>query len=226
MVPDVGDGTKKSFDYRAFIGKHAGATAAKYNDGDVVFRQDEPADAVFFVVSGNVKVTVVSEHGKEAVLALLNAGDFFGEECLDAGRRREATVSAASACELVRFDRDTLARALADDAEFANLFLTYVLAENERLREELIDQLFNSSEKRLARVLLTLAHFERSGSSSLIAIPITQETLANMVGTTRARINHFMTKFRKLGYVEYDGQIRVHNSLNRVIVDDQPDRPS
>lgn len=226
MPPDLVDGTSKGFDHRAFIGKYSGATIAKYNDGDVVFRQGEPADAAFFIVSGNAKVTVVSEHGKEAVLDLLKAGDFFGEECLDASKRREATVTAASPCEIARFDYDTIARALREDPEFANLFLSYVLAENERLREELIDQLFNSSEKRLARVLLTLANFSRSDTSSVIAIPITQETLAHMVGTTRARINHFMTNFRKLGYVEYDGHIRVHNSLMKVIQGEQPDRPS
>jgi len=151
------------------------------------------------------------------VLALLKAGDFFGEECMHPGHRRPATVSAKMTSELVRLDRGSIARALGEHSDFAGVFLEHVLEQNERLREELVDQLFNSSEKRLARILLTLANSTREDQVSEIAIPLTQETLASMVGTTRPRVSQFMNKFRKLGYVDYNGTIRVHNSLMRVI---------
>lgn len=213
------------FDYPAFIARHAGgASMAKCANGDVIFRQGDRADAIFYIVSGSLKVTVLSEHGKEAVLAMLKPGDLFGEECLDGQRQRDLTVTATSSSEIARIDRDTVARALADDPAFAKLFLNQVLSQNERLREDLIDQLFNSSEKRLARLLLTLAKSGLGDQSNVISIPITQETLAHMVGTTRSRINQFMIKFRKLGYIEYNGQIRVHDSLLNVIVPDNAAR--
>jgi len=191
MTLEASSGTSKNerFDHQAFIAKYAGGTISKYNDGDVVFRQGDRAEALFFIIGGNVKVAVVSEHGKEAVLALLKAGDFFGEECFDAQQHRNATLTATSACEIARFDRDTIARALSEDPAFARFFLSYVLSQNEKLREDLVDQLFNPSEKRLARILLALANSQQGDRSNEIAIPITQETLAHMVGTTRSRIN-------------------------------------
>jgi CRP-like cAMP-binding protein len=227
MTRYVRDGTNKyeQFDYHAFIARHAGgASLAKCANGDVVFSQGDRADAIFYLVSGSLKVTVISEHGKEAVLAMLKPGDLFGEECLDGHRQRDSTVTATGPSEFARIDRDTVARALADDPAFARLFLNQVLSQNERLREDLIDQLFNSSERRLARILLTLAKSGMGDQSNVIAIPITQETLAHMVGTTRSRINQFMTKFRKLGYIEYNGQIRVHDTLLNVILPDDVTR--
>ena len=227
MTRNVRDGTNEHehFDYHAFMARHAGgASLAKCANGDLVFRQGDRADAIFYLVSGSLKVTVISEHGKEAVLAMLKPGGLFGEECLDEHRRRDSTVTATSSSEVARIERDTVARALADDPAFARLFLNQVLSQNERLREDLIDQLFNSSEKRLARILLTLAKSGMGDQSNVIGVPITQETLAHMVGTTRSRINRFMTKFRKLGYIEYNGQIRVHDSLLNVIVPDNAAR--
>ena len=223
MTSDIGSGPSKSgrFDYQAFLAKYAGATVAKYGEGETVYAQDDPADAAFYVVSGAVKVTVISPQGKEAVLALLKTGDFFGEDCLQPQRRRNSSVSTKTPCEIVRLDCTAIARALGDDPDFAQVFLRHVLNQSEKLREDLTDQLFNTSEQRLARILFTLANAGQNDPSSEIALPITQETLASMVGTTRSRINQFMTKFRKLGYVEYNGTIRVHNSLMNVIVSEQ-----
>jgi CRP-like cAMP-binding protein len=220
-------GTNKNehFDHRAFIARYpGGASVAKYAEDEIVFAQGDRADAIFYVIGGSAKVAVISEHGKEAVLALLKPGDLFGEECLDARKPRDATVTATSACELARIDRESVTRALANDPDFTKMLLGHLLNQNERLREDLIDQLFYSSEKRLARILLTLAKSGTSDQSNMIPIPITQETLAHMVGTTRSRINQFMTKFRKLGYIEYDGQIRVHDSLLNVFLPDNAAR--
>jgi len=224
MTAAAGSGTTaraEPFDYRAFIGKYTGVGVTKYASREIVFAQGDPADAVYYIVCGTVKVTVISEHGKEAVLGILRNGDFFGEESLEGPARRNATVTAAGVSEIARFDRDIVARALRDDPAFAKMLLSHLLNQNDKLREDLIDQLFNSSEKRLARILLTLANAGHGEQSSLISIPVTQETLANMVGTTRSRISQFMTKFRRLGYIEYNGHIRVHNSLLNIILDDQ-----
>ncbi len=176
----------------------------------------------FFTSSdGAFKVTIISEHGKEAVIAILGPGDFFGEGCLDGGLLRNSTIAATTAGEIVRFDRATIVQALKDDPAFSNLFLRFILDRNQKLQADLVDQLFNSSEKRLARILMTLASVGLNDQSNIIDMPITQETLANMVGTTRSRISQFMTKFRKLGYIDYNGQIKVHNSLLNIILDSQ-----
>ena len=211
------------FDCQAFIAKY-GAMTTKYPSNQTIYAQGDPAHAFYYIIRGSTKVTVCSEHGREAVLALLQDGDFFGEECLDPHPRRGATVTTETVSEIARFDRNTIVHALEDDRAFAKLFLTYVLHQSEKLREDLVDQLFYSSEKRLARILLTLSNSEASDEPGLITAPITQETLAAMVGTTRSRINQFMTKFRKLGYIEYDGQIRVHSSLQNVLSSSQPHR--
>jgi CRP/FNR family cyclic AMP-dependent transcriptional regulator len=224
MIPDSSAPTSKSerFAYQTFVAKYNGATVTNYAQGEIVFSQGDDADAVYYIVSGNVKVTVISEHGKEAVISLLTAGDFFGAECLEHPQQRNATVTATSASEIARIERTCTTRALVEDPAFARLFLKYVLDQNEKLRDDLADQLFNSSEKRLARILLTLANSGHGGHSSEIAVPVTQEMLANMVGTTRSRINQFMTKFRKLGYIEYNETIRVHDSLLNIIASDEP----
>jgi len=224
MPATANDETKNErerFDYKAFVAKHSGATVSKCADRDIVYAQGDPASSIFYVISGAFKVTIISEHGKEAVIAILGPGDFFGEGCLDGGLLRNSTVTASTAGEGVRFDRATIVQALKDDLVFSNLFLRFILERNQKLQADLVDQLFHSSEKRLARILMTLANTGLNDQSSIIDMPITQETLANMVGTTRSRISQFMTKFRKLGYIDYNGQIKVHNSLLNIILDSQ-----
>jgi CRP/FNR family cyclic AMP-dependent transcriptional regulator len=212
--------TRQSFDYKAFMAMYSGVTQKKFGAGEIIYAQGDPAEAVFYIISGSIKIAVLSEHGKEGVIAMLGPGDFFGEGCLDGRAHRTSTISATTASEVVRISREAVRRALAEDAAFSELFFRWILHRNEKLKSDLMDQLFNSSEKRLARILLTLANIGPSDTSGVITIPMTQETLASMVGTTRARINQFMTKFRKLGHVEYNGSIRVHNSLHDVIFKD------
>ena len=210
---------KERFDYKAFAVKHSGAAVLNCADHQTVYAQGDPANSIFYIISGKFKVTIISEHGKEAVIAMLKPGDFFGEGCLDGHLLQNSTIAATTAGEIVRFDRATIVQALKDDTAFSNLFLRFILDRNQKLQADLIDQLFNSSEKRLARILMTLASVGLHDQSNIIDMPITQETLANMVGTTRSRISQFMTKFRKLGYIDYNGQIKVHNSLLNIILD-------
>lgn len=211
----------QGFDYQTFVAKFDGATIASYPDRQVIYTQGDPADTLYYIISGIAKISVISEHGKEGVVAMLRNGEFFGEGCLVNRIARATTVTAASACEIVRLSRATAIRALNEEPAFSALFMDFLLSRNEKLKDDLLDQLFNSSERRLARVLLTLANTGLDDQAYMITIPISQETLANMVGTTRSRINQFMTKFRKLGYIEYDGQIRVHNSLMNIILNDK-----
>jgi len=221
MLPGIAEDDKQEpgFDYRAFISMHGGGSISEYANGDVIYAQGDSADAVYYIIEGSVKISVLSENGKEGVLAILGRGDFFGEGCLSGRSTRTSTLSTTSPSEIVRLNKDVVIRALSDDGEFRRAFCIFILQRTEKLKADLIDQLFNSSEKRLARLLFTLAHVS-DGRSHLIPVPITQETLAGMVGTTRSRISQFMTKFRKLGYVEYNGVIRVHNSLLNIILDD------
>jgi CRP/FNR family transcriptional regulator, cyclic AMP receptor protein len=207
------------FELQTFVARHGGSIL-KYGDKQVVYCQGDPADALFYIVSGMFKVTIHSEFGKEAVIAFLGPGDFFGEGCLDGQLLRGSTIATTSISEVARFDRTVIARVLRDDPAFANLFLRFLLDRNQKLQADLIDQLFNSSEKRLARILLMLANSAIGNQSNLITIPISQEMLANMVGTTRSRINQFMNKFRKLGYIDYNGQIKVNNALLNLILHD------
>ena len=216
---DVTKGEGERFDYKAFAANHSGVTITNCADHQTVYAQGDPANAIFYIISGSFKVTIISEHGKEAVIAILGPGDFFGEGCLDGHLLRSSTIAATTAGEIARFDRATIIQALKDDPAFSDLFLRFILDRNQKLQADLVDQLFNSSEKRLARILMTLASVGLNDHSNVITMPITQETLANMVGTTRSRISQFMTKFRKLGYIDYDGQIRVHNSLLNIILD-------
>jgi CRP/FNR family transcriptional regulator, cyclic AMP receptor protein len=209
----------EGFDYRALAAKYSGVTTSKFAEGDVVFAQGDPVKAVYYIISGSFKVTIVSEHGKEAVIAMLRPGDFFGEGCLDGQLLQNSTIASTAAGEIVRFDRATMLQAFEDDPAFSNLFLRFILDRNQKLQADLVDQLFNSSEKRLARILTIMASVAHDSQPTVIAVPLTQETLANMVGTTRSRINQFMTKFRKLGYIDYNGHIKVHNSLFNIITD-------
>jgi CRP/FNR family cyclic AMP-dependent transcriptional regulator len=197
-----------------------GRTTRDYRSNQAVFAQGEPSDAVFFVHRGKVKLTVLSQQGKQAVTALLGPGDFFGEGCLAGQPLRMATATAMTESSIERLAKSTMIRTLHQDAVFAEAFTAYLLLRNIRMEEDLVDQLFNSSEKRLARLLLLLANFGKEGRPELVVPKISQETLAEMVGTTRSRISHFMNKFRKLGFVEYNGRLQVHSSLINVVLHD------
>ena len=182
--------------------------------------QGDRAEALFYIISGSAKVTIISEYGKEAEIAIFGPGDFFGEGCLDGQLAQNAAIAATSTCEIARFERASVRCALVEDPAFAKLFMHFILERNRKLQADLIDQLFNSSEKRLARIRLTLANSGLGSESNQITMAINQEMLANMVGTTRSRINQFMNKFRKLGYIDYNGKIEVHNSLLNLILND------
>jgi CRP/FNR family transcriptional regulator, cyclic AMP receptor protein len=198
----------------------AGVAIRTYRKGQPIFAQGDRADAVFFVQHGKVKVTVVSPQGKQAVIALLGPGDFFGEGCLAGQPVRMATATALTECSIACLAKPRMIRVLHGDSAFAEMFTSYLLSRNIRMEEDLVDQLFNSSEKRLARVLLLLANFGKEGRPEPVVPKISQETLAEMVGTTRSRISHFMNKFRRLGFVEYNGRLQVHTSLLHVVLHD------
>jgi CRP-like cAMP-binding protein len=215
---------KLPFDLEVFLSKvNGGRATSVYGKDQIVYTQGEPADAVFYIQSGNVKKTVVSEQGKEAVVALLGTGDFFGEGCLSGQPRRLATVSAMTECVIVRITKAEITRVIHEEPAFAELFIAHLLARNERVEGDLIDQLFNSSEKRLARILLLLANFGKEGRPEPIAAKIRQETLAEMIGTTRSRVSFFMNKFRELGLIDYNGHIEVHSSLLDVVLREKPE---
>jgi CRP/FNR family cyclic AMP-dependent transcriptional regulator len=212
---------KRSFDLKVFLSTvDGGRTIAKYRKNETVFSQGDSAEAVFYVEEGSVKVTVVSAQGKEAVIAILGEGDFFGEGCLTGQPRRLATVAAMTQSVIMRLDKAAIVRVLHEEPKFSEMFMSYLLTRNARVEADLVDQLFNSSEKRLARLLLMMANFGKEGRPETIIAKISQETLAEMVGTTRSRINVFMNKFRQLGFIEYDGAIHVHSSLLNVVLSD------
>jgi CRP/FNR family cyclic AMP-dependent transcriptional regulator len=186
----------------------------------VIFLQGNPADAIFYVQRGRVKLTVLSEHGKEAVISILGARDFFGEGCLAGQSLRMSTATAFAESTILRLEKVRILRLLHDEPTFAQLFLKYLLTRNIRIEEDLVDQLFNSSEKRLARLLLLLANFGKEAKPEPVISQISQETLAEMIGTTRSRVSFFMNKFRKMGFIEYNGELRVHSSLLTVVLHD------
>jgi CRP/FNR family transcriptional regulator, cyclic AMP receptor protein len=198
-----------------------GRSVATYGRKQAIFRQGDAADAVFYVQTGKVQITVVSEQGKEGVIGMLDAGEFFGEGCLAGQPLHMASASATAESTIVRIEKDAMIRALHDEPAFSQLFMAYLLSRNVQIEADLVDQLFNSSEKRLARVLLLLAHFGKDGKMETVIPLINQEILASRVGTTRSRINYFLNKFRKLGFIEYSkGSLKVHSSLLNVIVHD------
>lgn len=210
-------------DVNSFIAKvDGGRTNRIYGVGELVFRQGDPADAIFFIQSGTAKVAVVSEQGKEAVVALHKPGEFFGEGCLAGQSLRIATVTAMTEAVIVRLDKAAVIRLLREEPAFSAIFISHLLSRNIRVEADLVDQLFNSSEKRLARLLLLLANFGKEGKPEPILGAMSQETLAEMIGTTRSRVSFFMNKFRKLGFIDYNGHIEVHSSLLNVVLHDNP----
>lgn len=213
-----------TFDAKSFLAQvGAGRSIGKYAKNQIIFSQGEPADAVFYVQKGKVKITVVSEQGKEAVVAILGLDDFFGEGCLAGQPLRMATVRAMSDAAIMRLEKSAILSVIHKQPAFSDKFMAHLLARTIRVEEDLVDQLFNSSEKRLARLLLILANFGQEGRRPDANIPkISQETLAEMIGTTRGRVSFFMNKFRKLGFIKYNGRIEVHSSLLNVILHDQP----
>ena len=212
-----------TFDATAFLA-HAGLgrQIIELKPKDTFFNQGDKADAVFYLQRGRAKLTVVSQVGKEATITLLAAGEFIGEESLAAiAGLRLATATALSACTALRIRRDEMVRVMHDEPAFADMFMKFLLARSMRTQADLVDQLFNSSEKRLARILLLMAEFGRPGDREKFIPPITQETLAEMIGTTRSRVSYFMNRFRKLGFIDYNGRIQVHKSLLNVVLLDQ-----
>jgi CRP/FNR family transcriptional regulator, cyclic AMP receptor protein len=210
-----------AFDPKAFLASVGeGRSITKSRKGEVIFSQGDPADALFYIQRGKVKVTTLSSHGKEAVVAILGAGDFFGEGCLAGQPLRISTVAAMADSSIARLQKVAVIRVLHEEPAFSELFMAYLLARNIRIEADLIDQLFNSSEKRLARLLLLLANFGKDGSPQPVIAKISQETLAEMIGTTRSRVSSFMNKFRRLGFIEYNGHLEVHSSLLSVVLHD------
>ena len=209
------------FDPKAFLATVSrGRTVAEHRKKGVIFRQTMPADTVFYVMRGRVKMVVTSKQGKEAVVGIMGAGEFFGEGCLIGQPLRLATAKALVDCEVMRVDKTEMMRVLHEEPAFGELFMRHLLTRNSRVEEDLVDQLFNSSEKRLARTLLLLANFGKEGGPQPITTKISQETLAEIIGTTRPRVSHFMNKFRKLGFIEYNGHLQVHSSLLSVLLQD------
>ena len=215
--------SKSKFDPEAFLAKvDGGVTISKYGKGQVIFSQGDSADCVFYIREGRVKIAVVSSQGKEAVVAFLKAGDFIGEGCLTGRPRRVSTARAMEDSVITRLDKSTMVRMLHDEADFSERFTAHLLARTIRVEEDLVDQLFNSSEKRLARALLLLANFGKDGKREPVIAKVSQETLADMIGTTRSRVSHFMNKFRQLGYIDYNGRLEVHTSLLDAVLHEKP----
>ena len=209
------------FDTKTFLSTiDGGRTIAAFPKKQTVFVQGDSSDAVFFIQKGKVKLTVVSKTGKEATIGILNEGDFFGEGCLTGQPLRLCSAAAMTDCSVMRIEKKSMVEVLHREHAFSDMFVAYLLARNIRYEEDLVDQLFNSSEKRLARILLLLAHFGKDGKPETVIPRISQETLAEMVGTTRGRVSFFMNRFRKLGFVRYNGELEVHSSLLNVVLHD------
>jgi CRP/FNR family transcriptional regulator, cyclic AMP receptor protein len=216
--------SKLPFNVETFLNTvNGGRTVSTYQKNQTVFSQGDPADAVFYIQEGEVKVNVVSEQGKEAVVAIHGKKEFFGEGCLTGQPLRLATVAAMTECVIMRIDKAAIVRVIHDEPTFSEMFMTYVLARNARVEADLVDQLFNSSEKRLARLLLLMANFGKEGRPEPVIAKISQETLAEMIGTTRSRVSAFMNKFRKLGFIEYNGHLEVHTSLLNMVLHETPE---
>jgi CRP/FNR family cyclic AMP-dependent transcriptional regulator len=215
--------SKCAFDPRTFLGRaDAGKTIEKYEKHQKIFSQGDVADTILFIQKGKVKMTVLSEHGKEAVVGILADGQFFGEGCLDGAKLRTATSEAMEECVITSITKAAMLATLNTEPKFSEFFMAYLLSRNSRIEDDLIDQLFNSSERRLARLLVLLANFGQEGGVQPIPVTLSQETLAEMIGTTRSRVSFFMNKFRKKGFVSYNGKIEVHPSLLDAVLRDKP----
>ena len=218
------DKTNQAFDPNEFLAQMGeGKTIHEFHKDEVVFAQGDVANTVFYIQKGRVKVVVISEQGKEAVVGIFVPGKFFGEGCMNGHSLRIATTTAMEQCLITAITKAAMLAALHDQPKFSELFMTYLLTRNSRIEADLIDQLFNSSEKRLARLLLLLANFGKEGSPQPISPNISQETLAEMIGTTRSRVSFFMNKFRKLGFISYNGKIEVNSSLLNAVLYDKPE---
>jgi CRP-like cAMP-binding protein len=215
---------RRSFNPKAFLVRVGdGHSIGKFRKGQVIFSQGEPADAVFYIQKGKVKLTVVSEQGKEAVVAILGTEDFFGEACLAGQMQRVATVTAMTDSTIARLEKAAVVRVIHEEPAFSEMFIAHLLGRTIRVEADLVDQLFNSSEKRLARMLLLLANFGKESKPETIIPKISQETLAEMIGTTRSRVSFFMNKFRELGFIDYNGRgLEIHSSLLNAVLHDQP----
>jgi CRP/FNR family transcriptional regulator, cyclic AMP receptor protein len=220
--PFVKINRKQQFSAKSFLAiAGAGRAVKRHPKGEVIFSQADPADALFYIQKGKVKLTVISSRGKQAVIAILGVGDFFGEGCLAGQLVRMSSAAALGECSLMQLEKAAAMAVIHKEPAFSGLFLQYVLSRNIRIEEDLVDQLFNSSEKRLARILLLLANFGKEGKPEPLIANISQETLAEMIGTTRSRVSFFMNKFRKLGFIDYNGGLQVHSSLLTVVLLDQ-----
>jgi CRP/FNR family cyclic AMP-dependent transcriptional regulator len=219
----MADTKRTAFDAVAFLANAGlGRRIVQLRPKEAFFSQGHPADSIFYLQKGRAKLTVVSKNGKEATITLLSVGDFVGEESLASiGGRRMATATAITACTALKIDRDEMIRVMNQEHMFSDLFLKFLLARSMRTQADLVDHLFNSSEKRLARILLLMAEFGMPGEPESLIPPITQETLAEMIGTTRSRVSFFMNRFRKLGLIDYNGRIRVHKTLLNVVLHDE-----
>jgi CRP-like cAMP-binding protein len=221
MTPVAAAKRRREFDPRTFLSTiDDGRKIVTLPKKQTVFSQGDSADSVFYIQKGRVKLSVVARGGKEAAIGVLNAGDFFGEGCLTGQPLRMCSATTMTECTIMRIDKKSMMEVIHRERSFSDLFVAYLLTRNIRYEEDLVDQLFNSSEKRLARILLLLAHFGKDGKPEAAIPKISQETLAEMVGTTRGRVNFFMNRFRKLGFVRYNGGLEVHPSLLNVVLHD------
>lgn len=223
MQTVVGKTTVQSVDWESLLaGLTGGKSVLEYGENRNIFLQGQPADSVYYLRQGQVKLSVTSRQGKEAIVAILNSGDFFGEGCLAGQQLRIATAITESDCTLMRIDKQTMTRMLHEQHDISELFVTHLLARNIRFEGDLVDQLFNSSEKRLARILLLLSRFGKEDKSEIVLPRVNQEHLSQMVGTTRSRVSHFMNKFKKLGFIDYknNGELTVNNGLLSVVLHD------
>jgi CRP/FNR family transcriptional regulator, cyclic AMP receptor protein len=219
--------SKTNFDVKKFLANIGeGRKLLRVQKKDRVYAQGDGCDAIFYIKKGKIKLTVVSKAGKEATIAILNPEDFFGEGCLTAQTLRTASATAMTECELMRIENKAMQSALHREHDLSDMFVAYLLGRNIRYEADLVDQLFNSSEKRLARILLLLARFGKEGKPEKVIPKISQETLAEMVGTTRSRVSFFMNRFRKLGFIKYNGELEIHSSLLNVVLHDSPERPA
>jgi CRP/FNR family cyclic AMP-dependent transcriptional regulator len=209
--------------HKLIVRVQAGRTTDNYRKHEKIFVQGEIAESVFFIQKGRVKISVFSAHGREAVIGIMDEGQFFGEGCLQDQRLRPATATALNECRITSISKAAMFSAIRDEPKFSKVFLDHLLNRNSRLQEDVVDQLFNSSEKRLARLLLLLANYGKEGSPPIIPVILNQETLAEMIGTTRSRVSFFMNKFRSLGFIDYDGIIHVHPSLLASVLHDKPE---